>query len=104
VTKPGMEMPSTPEEAHAWERRCLAELEQRVASLRDERFQPKISDVHLDGSYPDTRICVRFWQRSRREEQTKCFELWGSSFKAPRGLETPDQVALLVHTWILESH
>jgi hypothetical protein len=102
--KPGVEMPQSRDEAEAWERESLAELEQMVERLRDSPRAPKIFEAALHGSYPETKICVRFWKRSRSEEQTKCYELWGPSFKAPRGLETPDQVALLVHTWIRESH
>jgi hypothetical protein len=104
VIEPGVERPRTKESAHAWEQECLAELKRMVDHLRGKPHEPRISEVYLDGECPQTRICVRFWNRSLKEEQTKCYELWGPSFEAPRGLETPDQVALLVHTWILESH
>lgn len=83
-----------------WEQECLAELRSMVERLRGTYAEHDIRQVDLEGEYPNTKITVRYWNPARQREQKDNYELWGSLFKAPWGRESPDQVALLVHTWV----
>lgn len=103
MIQPGMDRPETPEAAREWERACLSELRRIVERTKEDDLAPRISAVELKGAYPETSICASFWSRSRNEEREECYPLWDSSLTTPRGLETPDQVALLIHTWIREA-
>lgn len=91
----------------AWELECAHQLELRAQNLGHEFPQPEVLSVYLEGEYPETRICVRYVKRSSAEERTKCHKLWTALFVGPDvrpdGRETPDQVALIVHTDILDA-
>jgi hypothetical protein len=103
VTEPGIERPQRADEIQAWERACVTALDEMVERLRDSHSEPQILGVTLEGDYPDTKICVRFLRRAKGDERVKCYPLWNSLFTAPRGVEPPSQVALLIHTWIREA-
>ena len=103
MRKPGVPMPKTRSEAEAWEAAVLTELRRNVDHLSGSKYAPLISSVELNGEYPETTLSVTFTLRSSGTERTKDFHLWGPSFAAPAGIESPTSAAVLVHTWIRES-
>jgi hypothetical protein len=94
--------------ARNWEQECLRQLEHRAFENPGHTpgGWPEIVRVFLEGSHPETRICVRYVSRSLAEERTKCFRLWKEPFvgpdTGPHGRETTGGVALLIHVNIME--
>jgi len=106
----------TAAERQAYERSCLAELTRRTGNERLSRYRHhQVRDVRLEGSYPDTTICVRWFDARYGSEKEKCYALWISAvtrkppgfFEHPTGAtvgrEKPEQVAMLIQAWIEES-
>ena len=114
----------TPSQREAYERECLAQLENNARRLERAVRNPtasgylhhRIRDVRLDGTYPETAICVRWFDTRYEREKERAYHLWinpvtreppGSFEYGPGtklvGREPPDQVAMLIQVWVEES-
>ena len=100
--------PDSASDKARWEQDCLRQLEHRAFENPGHTpgGWPEIVRVFLEGSYPETRICVRYVSRSFAEERTKRIGLWKEPFvgpdTGPHGRETASGVALLIHVDIME--
>jgi hypothetical protein len=62
-----------------------------------------VREARLEGSYPETAISVRWFDRFYDREHIESYPVWWSIFTASDGgVEVPSQVAMLIHTWVHE--
>lgn len=66
-------------------------------------FQPDFESVRLEGEFPNTKLVVAYLGRVSRKRYVKSVSLWSSVFASKRGLLTPYQVALIIHSDIIGS-
>jgi hypothetical protein len=106
----------SPEERERYERDCLAELEGRMARSRGNPHRPQeVQQIRLVGSFPETAIQI-VWRDTRDgDTRERAYNLWKNpvagddanlfEYRTARlmGREVPQQVAMLVDTWVLES-
>jgi hypothetical protein len=103
----------TRSEREAYERDCLAEVEAIFENTSGHPFQFQVvREVKLIGSYPETAILVKWIDKRDGRDWERSYHLWinpvtgkPGSFEYPPsgktvGREPPDQVGLLIHTWV----
>jgi hypothetical protein len=92
----------TAEEKAAYEEQCLTEL-RRGEPLGPSQF---IREAQLEGRSPSTVVYVRWSDTRYGREFERRYPIWGSSFECRGertvGREVPQQVAMLIRTWIGE--
>jgi hypothetical protein len=105
----------TTDQRRAYERDCLEELKQRLAyGTRPHPGDRDVREIALVGKYPETAIHVKWFDPRYETEGEADYHLWVSPVTGePHGVfelrgstlvgrEPPDQVAMLIDTWIQE--
>jgi hypothetical protein len=94
----------SPERRHAYERESLRETREQLTRLVSAPSVPyEVRDIRLEGTYPDTSIVVRVWDRRFDNETTTRYPIWKLGvFIGWRGArESPYTVGMLITTWSL---
>ena len=94
----------SPEQRRDYEHESLRETREqltRVVAAKSE--QHELREVRLEGTYPDTAIVVRLWDRRFDKELTRTYPIWKTPVLAgTRGIrESPYTVGMLITTWSL---
>jgi hypothetical protein len=95
--------PQTPDERRAYEQECLKETRQTLQRTEESDLERiRTREVTLEGSYPESRIRVRWWDPAFQEERSDSWEVWRLPVfeAADGGREVPNQVGMLIATWV----
>ena len=102
MTPRALPPPTGQDDAKRWETECLRALQERVSAYGTEFPQPNIVGASLEGVYPETELQVRYIKHPSGERQEYRRQLWARPLADEEGREAPAEVAILVHTWVME--
>jgi hypothetical protein len=98
----------TPEERSAHEKETLQYLREQLERLNTspDEFR-EVREVRLEGTYPETRVVVAYWDPREDKERSASYELWRAAgcrkplYVGHEGRrESPYTVAMLIATYV----